>query len=210
MSPLLRADPVLGRHLFRTDPYRSIQPWQRAAGLATSLRDAFVAIEPWLRFEELAVTLGTIDASGAVEFGDVVCPASLARWPRATTVAAAGVVGAIRIGLPRAAQLGRTTQFACDSGFLREARVRPAAPLGELPTVWLDGSELMEVRVSGHIDRQAHLELQLGTSLYGAPDQRDPAMVVEGAPLAAWRTASRPILAAIGEALVATGYVPAS
>lgn len=209
MSALLRADPVLGRHLFCTDPNSSIQPWRRDAGLATSLRDAFVAVEPWLRFENLVVSLGTIGVNGVVEFGDVACPASLARWPAATTVAAAGVVGAIRIGLPLTAQLGRTTQFACDSGFVRQARVLPAAPLDKLSTVWLDGGALMEVRVGGHIDGQAHVELQLGTSLYGVPDQRDPAMVVEGAPLAEWRAASRPVLSAIGRALGAIGFAPA-
>jgi len=209
VSARLRADPVLGRHLFCTDPTSSIQTWRRGAGLASSLRDAFVAVEPWLRFENLVVTLGTIGDNGVAEYGDMACPASLARWPAATTVAAAGVVGAIRIGLPRTAQLGRTTQFACDNGFVRQALVRPAAPLGELTTVWIDGSALMEVRVSGHIDGQAHVELQLGTSLYGTPDQRDPAMVVEGAPLSEWRAASRPVLSAIGRALEATGFAPA-
>jgi hypothetical protein len=209
VSELLRADPVLGRHLFCTDPNRSIQPWQRRDGLATSLRDAFVAVEPWLRFENLVVTLGTIDENGAIESGDVACPASLARWPRATAVAAAGVVGAIRIGLPVTAQLGRTTQFACDSGFLRQARVLPAAPLDKLSTAWIEGSADMEVRVRGHLNSQVRIELQLGTSLYGVPDQRDPEMVVEGAPLSAWRAASRPVLAAIGQALAATGFVPA-
>ncbi len=209
MTARVRADPVLGRHLFCTDPNSSIQPWRRRTGLASSLRDAFVAVEPWLRFEDLVVTLGTIDDNGVTESGDVAFPASLARWPRATAVAAAGVVGAIRIGLPRTAQLGRTTQFACDSGFVREARVLPAAPLGELSTAWIDGSGLMEVRVRGHINGQAHLELQLGTSLYGVPDQRDPAMMVEGAPLSEWRAASRPVLSAIGQALTATGFAPA-
>jgi len=209
VSTLLRADPVLGRHLFCTDPNSAIQPWRRRDGLATSLRDAFVAVDPWLRFENLVVTLGTIGDNGMAELGDMACPASLARWPQAAAVAAAGVVGAIRIGLPPTAQLGRTAQFACDSGFLRQALVRPAAPLGKLSTVWLDGSALMEVRVSGHIHGQAHVELQLGTSLYGVPDQRDPEMVVEGAPLSAWRAASRPVLAAIGQALAATGFAPA-
>lgn len=210
MTARLRADLVFGRHLFCTDPNSSIQSWRRRTGLASSLRDAFVAIEPWLRCEDLVVTLGTIDDNGITESGDVACPTSLARWPKATAVAAASVVVAIRIGLPRTAQLGGTTQFACDSGLVRQARVLPAAPLGELSTVWIDGSALMEVRVRGHIDGQAHVELQLGTSLYGVPDQRDPTMVVEGAPLSEWRAASRPVLSAIGQALTATGFAPAS
>ena len=208
MSALVRADPVLGRHLFRADPNGSVQPWRREAGLETALRDAFVAVEPWLRFEDLVVTLGTIDEYGMADAGDVVCPASLAHWPGATAVAAAGVVGAIRIGLPRTAQLGSTTQFACDSGFVRQARVLPAAPLGELSTAWIEGSAFMEVRVRGHIDGQAHLELQLGTSLYGAPDHRDSAMMVEGASLSEWRAASQPVRKAIDQALAAAGFAP--
>lgn len=86
----------------------------------------------------------------------------------------------------------------------------PAAPLGKFSTAWIEGTALMEVRCRGHIDGQAHLELQLGTSLHGADDQRDAAMTVDGASLSEWRMASQPVLTAIGQALATEGFTPAS
>lgn len=208
MSTLVRADPVLGRHLFRADAHGPTQHWSRETRLEAALRDAFVAVEPWLRFEELTVTLGTTDEYGTAEPGDVVQPPSPDRWPTVPAVEATGVVGAIRIAVPRTAHLGGTIQFACESGFVRRAAVAPAEPLGEADTVWLEGSAMMEVRLRGRIDGQAHLKLQLGTSLHGAADARDPTIVVDGASLAEWRTATRSVVAAMAQALMAAGFLP--
>lgn len=208
MTEPMRGDPILGRHLFRCDAQAAPLRWQRDTELASALRDAAVAVAPWIAFEELAVTLGAIDEYGMAESGntELVLAASPERWPAGAAVALTGIVDAIRVAVPRGAQLGDTAQFLCDTGFLRTARIAPAAPLAELPTVWLQGTSLMEVRLRGRIDGLAYVELQLGTSLHGVADPRDPTLAVDGASLAHWRAANRAVIDAIAQALAAAGF----
>jgi hypothetical protein len=208
MSALLHADLRSGAHLFRVVAAAPGSTWLRPADgeLATSIRDTFALLEPHLRLGERSLFIGEIDEHGtpSIVTGRTLAPG--APWPDATIVEAVAPVLAFRIGLPARATLGDATTFACDSKFVRTARVAPAGPLLGVKTRWIEGGPLLESAVQARIDGATLLTLSLSTSLHDADDLRPPTFVVEGASLAEWRAASRQVADALHAALATAGF----
>jgi len=210
VTRLVRADPVLGRHLFRVSAGGPVRRWCRRADLDTALGMALTALSLGFRPDDLEVTVGHLDPHAQPEDTRVSRVAAGAPWPTGTAVAVAARVGAIRIGVPPGAALTAPVTFADGDGFLRHALLVPGSPLAATPTVWLDGGSFLATHVHGRIDGQALLELHLGTSLHGAPDGRAPEHTASGAPLSAWRTAIARILMTVERALADAGFEPVS